>query len=96
MISSIYRTTFNGWNNSQGALRHSTGYAIARRSILLLLPLSSILCYVCTSKGVPVTHEEDAARLIGSGFAAGIKEVYSGVNLEIDQQQKHWIDRHGP
>ena len=42
--------------------------AIARRSILLLLLLSSE-----TSKGVPITHEEDAAGLIGSGFAAGLK-----------------------
>lgn len=89
--------TFNGWNNSQEALRHNTEHAISRRSILLLLPLSSetaILYGFCTSKSVPVTHEEDAARFIGSGFAAGIKEVYSGVDIEIDQQQKHWIDRH--
>ena len=50
--------------------------AIARRSILLLLSLSfetAILYHVCTSKGVPVTHEEGAAGLIGSGFAAGLK-----------------------
>ena len=42
-------------------------------------------------EGVPVTHGEDAAGLIGSGFAAGIKNVYSGVDIKID---KHWIDRH--
>lgn len=56
---------------------------------------TAILYYVCTSKGVPVTHEEDAVGLIGSGFAAEVKKVYSGVDIEIDQQQKHGTDRHG-
>lgn len=41
--------------------------AIARRSILLLLPLPFSGFFV-TSKSVPATHEEDAAVLIGQAW----------------------------
>ena len=56
-------------------------------------PKLPFLFYVCTSKGVPVTHEEDAAGLIGSGFAAEVKKVNRGVDIKTDQQQKYGIDQ---
>ena len=64
--------------------------AIARRSILLLLSLSSETA-ILTSKGVPVTHEEDAAGLIGSGFFCGVNRKCTAASTSILISNKNYV-----